>query len=724
MIKWQFLSNDHFNKKRFDSRKFNLFKGDYTKFNEYIHNINWHEAFEGKSVEQYYYFFRRHYDLALDLFVPKKKVNKKNTPAWFNTEVKLAVSKKYEYWRKYLASGCKNKELLSKYLECKKLASKCINTSVKEYEKKLAYEAKNNCKKFFAYTKAKQTIREKIRMLKQKNGETTTDEKIIAECLNEQFYSVFVKELGENVPSLSKRTSGECMLNPEEIFSTEAVYNALIHLDQSKSMGNDKISPIVLKRAAESLAVPLSLIFIESFRSSEIPSEWRDANITPIFKKGSRSVPENYRPVSLTSVVCKIMEKLIRDFVMEYLVKMKLIAVQQHGFVPKKACVTNLLESLDFLTENLRRKVPIDIIFLDFLKAFDKVPHQRLIKKLEAYGLDKKLIDWIKAFLSNRRQRVVMGEVVSSWKEVTSGVPQGSVLGPLLFVIFINDLPDGLNNKNLLYADDTKILGFARGEEDRLKLQQDLEYLSDWSAKWLMEFNSKKCVVMHRGENNLNFSYNMLDKDGNVSILNKTDMERDLGVIISSDLSWNNHVEKAVNTANRILALIRKTFRYKSVEVIRRLYLGLVRPHLEFAVAAWNPIGQDMLIRELENVQRRATKLVPALRKLSEEERREAMELPTLNDRRLRGDLIQQYKIAKGFDEVNWSYPLNSLCENRTRGHSYKYQRQLVKNCDIRHNFFTNRITSNWNNLNEEIVESLNVNSFKNKLDKCKMSNT
>jgi hypothetical protein len=238
-----------------------------------------------------------------------------------------------------------------------------------------------------------------------------------------------------------------------------------------------------------------------------------------------------------------------------------------------------------------------------------------------------------------------------------------------------------------------------------------------------MEFNGKKCVVMHTGDNNQNFSYNMSDKDGNVIILNKTDMERDLGGIISSDLSWNNLVEKAVNPANRILALIRKTFRYKSVEVIRRLYLGLVRPHLEFAVAAWNPIGQDMLIRKLENVQRRATKLVPALRKLPEHERREAMELPTLKDRRLRGDLIQQYKIVKGFDDVNWSYPLTSLCENRTRGHSYKYQTQLVKNCDIRHNFFTNRITSNWNNLNEEIVESVNVNSFKNKLDKCTISN-
>jgi hypothetical protein len=167
--------------------------------------------------------------------------------------------------------------------------------------------------------------------------------------------------------------------------------------------------------------------------------------------------------------------------------------------VNKKACVTNLLETMDFLTHNVSKKLPIDVLFLDFAKAFDKVPHKRLLHKLEMYGIEGNILSWINAFLSNRSQRVLLGDVVSDWENVTSGVPQGSVLGPTLFIIYINDLPEVVSPNSIckMYADDTKILRVVKSDEEKFRLQVDLDMIVNWTKTWLMELNAKKCKVMH-----------------------------------------------------------------------------------------------------------------------------------------------------------------------------------------------------------------------------------
>ena len=291
----------------------------------------------------------------------------------------------------------------------------------------------------------------------------------------------------------------------------------------------------------------------------------------------------------------------------------------------KKPCVTNLLETLDFLTKCHWLKIPVVIAFIDFLKAFDLVSHKRLLFKLSCYGITGSLLAWIASFLEDRTQRVVMGDIISSWEKVTSGVPQGSVLGPILFIIFINEISELLISLNELYADDAKLMRKIKSDSDVSILQGDIDKIVEWTRKWLMKLNENKCKVMFIGGGNDKNIFTIESYDGSIRTnLIETTFERDLGIMISADLKWRQHVMHCANKANKTLGMLSRTFEYRDLELIKSLYTTFVRPHLEFAVAVWNPyLKGDIDI--LERVQRRATKLVPSLKKLDYKKRLEAI---------------------------------------------------------------------------------------------------
>ena len=227
-------------------------------------------------------------------------------------------------------------------------------------------------------------------------------------------------------------------------------------MKDNKSPGVDRIPPKLLKEIVKQISTPLAKLFNLSLEEKIVPSEWKEANIMPLFKKGLRNKPENYRPVSLTSVVCKLLETLIRDHMVEFLVKHKLINTSQHGFLKARSCLTNLLCFFEEITKWVDDGSPVDIVYLDFQKAFDKVPHQKLLLKLKAHGRGNDVINWIEKWLTHRKQRVIVDGEISNWKSVLSGVPQGSVLGPILFLIYINDLEDDISSKVLTFADKGK----------------------------------------------------------------------------------------------------------------------------------------------------------------------------------------------------------------------------------------------------------------------------
>jgi hypothetical protein len=463
------------------------------------------------------------------------------------------------------------------------------------------------------------------------------------------------------------------------------------------------------------------LVFKKSIETGILPDMWKKANVTPLFKKGSKLKASNYRPVSLTSIPCKILERIIADCIMEHLLKNNLLAKEQHGFVKGKSCTTNLLEYLDILTDAFHNGIPIDVLYTDFKKAFDSVSLKKLLSKLCASGISGILLKWIECFLSNRKQRVVMGDCVTDWSDVLSGVPQGSVLGPLLFLIFINDLPKGLINVCRLYADDNKIIAPISSQSDS-KVFHDINLLDEWSVKWKLGLNFEKCKIMHFGSNNKEYPYFMKNNNELMKI-EKSTLEKDIGVYISSDLKWAKQVKYAAGKANSMLSLLNNTFKYKDKVLMKTLYCTYVRPNLEFAIQAWSPFyNKD--INELEKVQRRATKMIPELRHLDYENRLKALDLTTLEVRRLRGDLIQQFKIYKGFEIIELKhaqFPAHSINTSgpasNIRGNKHRLQSELVKTCSRRQNFFTNRVIEGWNSLPSEIVESNSIINFKSQLE-------
>ena len=333
---------------------------------------------------------------------------------------------------------------------------------------------------------------------------------------------------------------------------------------------------------------------------------------------------------------------------------------------------------------------------------------------MSRYGINGKLITWIKSFLSNRRQRVRLKNYYSSFEPVLSGVPQGSVIGPLLFIIYINDLPDNSDSNLLMFADDTKLFRPLSTTSSYLELQNDINSLVDWSNKWELKFNSSKCYAMHIGTNAPN-SYDMFDIIKNKRVqLDSIKEEKDLGVILDDKLKFSSNIATQVNKANKTMGLIRRSYSYLDKTSFRYLFNSLVRPYLEYCVSIWYPLlkkDEDLI----ENVLRRGSKLIPGLSHLPYSQRLSEMKIPCMKYRRMRGDMILLYRILS--DENSSLLNLFQFNDNSTtRGHNKKLKKSFVRS-KLRQHFFSNRCVNNWNSLPYDVVNAISLNSFKIALD-------
>ena len=479
-------------------------------------------------------------------------------------------------------------------------------------------------------------------------------------------------------------------------FSASDVRKKLAKLKANKASGPDGISVNVLRNCLN-FDYPLSVLFNMSLQSGIVPSDWRDANVTPLFKKGSRTSSNNYRPVSLTSQIVKLLERLVYDHVFQTLIANKTISCDQHGFQDRCSCITQLLECLNDWTLNFDEGVQTDIIYLDFSKAFDTVPHKRLLIKLKNCGIRGNVLNWIRSFLANRRQRVILRNGVSDWKYVPSGVPQGSILGPLLFLIYVNDIPDSVLSTAKMFADDTKLYRGIKLFDDCRILQDDLNNLSYWTTKWLLNFNATKCVVI-KIKMSLLYMYTL-----NGHILEQVSSQKDLGITVSDDLKPSEHITNIIKRANQRTGLIRRCFTDLTKEKVVTLYTSLVRPLLEYASPAWNP-NQKKDILSLESCQRRCLRLAG-----------ENISLPSLTYRRLFADLCEVYKYTHDCYKNGLTDMFTYTSNPHLRGHPYKLSHIYVRST-VRQSFFSERIIDEWNALPTDVVISPSLECFKGRL--------
>ena len=397
----------------------------------------------------------------------------------------------------------------------------------------------------------------------------------------------------------------ECDDNTSIKVDTNAVLAQLTKLKINKASGPDDLSPRLLKETANTIAGILTQLFQKSLDLAIIPDDWRKANVTPVYKKGDKYDPSNYRPISLTCITSKILEHIVTSQMMGYLERNNKLDSKQHGFRSKRSCETQLLELTTEVSRHLDQREEVDALILDFSKAFDKVTHSKMITKLADIGVNRQVTNWIEDFLRNRTQVVVVDGFHSSPCGVTSGVPQGSVIGPALFRVYINDLPDSIRSKVRLFADDTVIYSTTDKADE---LQKDLAALEKWEKEWDMKFNPTKCE-------HIKFSRKRKKTIDNTYVLHgiiipQVNSTKYLGVKLEKDLRWNTNTNFISAKAASRLGFVSRTIPFTLPHLREKAYKQLVRPVLEYASTVWDPTLTTTQSNALEAIQRKAARLV------------------------------------------------------------------------------------------------------------------
>ena len=430
----------------------------------------------------------------------------------------------------------------------------------------------------------------------------------------------------------------------------------------------------------------------------------------PVYKKGNKKDPGNYRPVSLTCICSKIMEHIIYSCMFDHLNHFQALRDEQHGFRRHRSCETQLISTVHDLAQCLNQRGQCDVLLLDFCKAFDKVPHCRLFNKLQFYGIQGSLLNWIKNFLTDRSQQVILDNKQSISCKVLSGVPQGTVLAPLLFLIYINDLPLHVSNKVRLYADDVILYSYIYSMDDCYKLQKDLDSLTIWSNKWQMFFNPRKCEFLRitNKKNFISFTYHIND----CSIQEVTHAKY-LGVVLDQHLSWSDHIKKTASKATKVIGFLQRNLYQCPPLVKSNIYKAMVRPIMEYSSTIWDP-HTSVNINRVESVQRYAARM--CFRNYSRYSSVTSMlaelNLPTLEERRTRAKLQLFYKIIYHLVSI----PDNCLTPIPPSLRS-GYFKQLLTNVDsFKFSFFPSTIKL-WNLLPRNITNSATYTNFCKELD-------
>ena len=641
--------------------------------------------------------------------VPNKMTTSRFTHPWINTEIKRLIRRKRRAYLK--ARGTNKKRDRDRYKKLQQQTQWEIRRAHQNYMKDIISESlTEKPKKFWSYLKSKGQESSGVAPLRNNQGFLKSDNQSKANILNAQFSSVFTREDNNTTPYMGESkipTMADIEISPN------GVHKLLTHQNVNKAPGPDKLPTKILKLAATEISPALTKLFQISLNTGEVPRDWKEANIVPLFKKGDTHKAANYRPVSLTSITCKILEHIIHSNIMKHFDDHQILCDNQHGFRKRRSCETQLLITIDNIAKSVSQGKQVDLILLDFEKAFDKVPHGRLLHKLQHYGVRGQANNWVKSFLSDRKQQVVLEGVSSGKEDVVSGVPQGTVLGPLLFLTYINDMPSTTKSDIRLFADDSMLYREIAEPADQRQLQKDLSALEKWENDWQMRFNPSKCIVIQvhpQKKAPSNFQYKLHDQ-----VLEKVESGKYLGVNISEDLLWDKHIHGVAAKGNRILGFLRRNLKDCTKTVKITSYTTILRPSLEYASVLWDPSTQTNS-KIVEQVQRRTARFVHndyssrtpgcVTRMLKD------LKWESLEQRRKNNRLAMLYRINKNLVDITSTKYLRES-DKRTRGAHKFYQERTNA---IYGNSFFPRTIRDWNRLSENTAFSKNLDMFQAKL--------
>lgn len=559
-----------------------------------------------EGIDRVWDTFTHSMHTVIEKYVPTITVRPRGNgePYWFNNKARKLVNKQRQMYNKYKRSG--QEFHLQQYKLLRKNSKKTFRKLQNDHLNNRLFSpmAKGDSKCFYRFLKAKSGKSNNIKSINSSKqpGLRLEDPREIADELNQYFKSVFNPNLGNT---------------PYPVFSCstikvtkEGVKKLLCDLKLGKAPGPDGLKKVDLCLAIDEVTSILTTIFQYSLDIGRLPMEWKRANVVPIFKSGSKLSAANYRPVSLTCICSKMLEHIILHNMSSKL--NDILIPQQHGFRKGLSCTSQLLTTTQSIMREVDKGGCVQAAVLDFSKAFDKVSHSLLMSKLFYFGFSNDILSWILDFLSDRSQRVVLNGFSSNAETVTSGVPQGSVLGPALFLLYINDIGLSLTSTIRLYADDALLHSPITGTSSVEAFQKDLDSLEKWANEWQMSFNTSKCSVIIFGSTKSVDIQSLQYRLNNV-VLNIVDSIKYLGVTITSDFNWNEHIVKKHSEAVQTLGMLRRNISAAPPKIKLIAYKALCRPKMEFALEVWDP-STKKYIQLLEMVQNRATRFISNLK--------------------------------------------------------------------------------------------------------------
>ena len=691
-------------------------RGRYPIMNRELDSVDWDFEFAFQDVNACFQRFCAIVHSLVVALVPEKKPVER--PPWRVRPPGSLIRRRSRHWHDYKAARSlhgRRSPITSQALSAFNAANADIHSfqvrSQANYESSLILRMKEKPKLFHAYIRHKKVGRTSAGPLRLTSGDSPQD---MAESFSQAFSSVYTSHRLPN-PAPFQTSLGTLTNITIQAEQVESLLNAI---DPSTAMGPDGIHPHILKSCSSSLSYPLTIIFQKSLSEGRLPLLWKSSTIIPIHKKGSKYDPLNYRPLSMTSVPCKKLESLIVSELNAYLNQHSILTPHQFGFRAGHTTMDQLTIVYNEVTKHVDNGCIVDMVLFDFSKAFDVVSHDILLQKLSCLGISGRILQWLTDFLTGRTMCVEVGGAQSSPKPVLSGVPQGSVLGPILFLIYINNLASSLSSNYKIFADDLKMYCTIPHSSPQAYAtassvcQTDIDKLHAVGSSWGLSMNSSKCVVMRfhrRGVCSIPPQYSM-----NQSQLKTVSSHKDLGVVVDSDLKFHGHIRDVTHKAGGLAQNLLRSTVCRSPVFMITLFTTHVRPIIDYCSCVWNT-GFIQDIRVLEGIQRRWTKHVSGLGDMDYGQRLKFLGLFSIQGRLLRADIIFYWKILTGRCSISPDGIFQLAPPCGTRGHPLKLAIPRC-NTDVRKRSFAVRCIPEWNKLPHAVVMSSSLDVFKRNL--------